>query len=184
MGPRLKSKGASGVEKGQYPESDSLSESLETEEAAPAEQPPPNRGMPAFDKMVTALFNQTPSAAKSATQVASSTPRATLPLPEGTVALEIPAQLSRKSFEALKSWVDVMVALTERSIPTAWYVEAYTPTSTKAEAVHNLGTWEDVKFFIATSHKANPDVIIRVIAPDAAAESELAELRAIGVRTF
>jgi hypothetical protein len=40
-------------------------------------------------------------------------PRATLPLPEGIVALEIPSDLSRKSFEALKSWVNLMVTLAE-----------------------------------------------------------------------
>lgn len=40
-------------------------------------------------------------------------PRATLPLPEGIAALEIPADLSRKSFEALKSWVNLMVTLAE-----------------------------------------------------------------------
>jgi hypothetical protein len=42
-------------------------------------------------------------------------PRATLPLPEGIAALEIPPDLSRKSFEALKSWVNLMVTLAEPS---------------------------------------------------------------------
>ncbi|MET4174772.1 hypothetical protein ABIB99_005878 [Bradyrhizobium sp. LA6.1] len=40
-------------------------------------------------------------------------PRATLPLPEGTVALEIPRGISGKSHAALKSWLELMVALAE-----------------------------------------------------------------------
>jgi hypothetical protein len=40
-------------------------------------------------------------------------PRATLPLPEGIAALEIPQGLTRKSFEALRAWVDLMVTLAQ-----------------------------------------------------------------------
>lgn len=40
-------------------------------------------------------------------------PRATLPLPEGIVALEIPMGLSKRSLAALKSWLAVMVQLAE-----------------------------------------------------------------------
>jgi hypothetical protein len=43
-------------------------------------------------------------------------PRATLPLVEGLAALEIPARLSRQSYDALKSWVNLMVQLAERTI--------------------------------------------------------------------
>jgi hypothetical protein len=40
-------------------------------------------------------------------------PRATLPLPEGIAALEIPQGLTRRSFEALRAWVDLMVTLAQ-----------------------------------------------------------------------
>lgn len=40
-------------------------------------------------------------------------PRATLPLPEGLVAIEIPRALSKKSYVALKAWVDVMITLAD-----------------------------------------------------------------------
>ena len=39
--------------------------------------------------------------------------RATLPLAEGEAALEIPAELSLRSFKALRAWVDLMVQLAE-----------------------------------------------------------------------
>ena len=47
--------------------------------------------------------------------VGAPAPRATLPLPEGVVALEIPMALSAKSHAALKSWVQLMVSLAEPS---------------------------------------------------------------------
>ncbi|MBN8990211.1 MAG: hypothetical protein J0H42_18350 [Rhizobiales bacterium] len=115
---------------------------------------------------------------------AAGSPRATLPLPEGIAALEIPARLSRKSFEALKSWVDVMVSLAEKSVSSKWYVEWYTPTSTKAEEHYLLSDWAEVQNFMTEFKKAVPGVIFRVIAPDDASQSDLAELRAVGVRTF
>jgi hypothetical protein len=111
-------------------------------------------------------------------------PRATLPLPEGIVALEIPQGLSRKSFEALKSWVDVMVSLAEKSVSSKWYVEWYTPTSKKAEEHYLLADWTEVQNFMAEFKKVVPGAIFRVIAPDDASPSDVAELRAIGVRTF
>ncbi|MCA1377645.1 MULTISPECIES: hypothetical protein [unclassified Bradyrhizobium] len=111
-------------------------------------------------------------------------PRATLPLPEGIAALEIPQGLSRKSFEALKAWVDVMVSLAERSIIKRWYVELYRPNSIKADSVHFVPNWEALKSFIADSKEAIPGVIIRVIAPEDAEQHELAELREMGARTF
>ncbi|BAM87140.1 hypothetical protein S58_11300 [Bradyrhizobium oligotrophicum S58] len=45
--------------------------------------------------------------------IAMQPPRATLPLPEGMAALEIPQRLSRKSWEALRAWTDLMVSLSE-----------------------------------------------------------------------
>jgi hypothetical protein len=39
--------------------------------------------------------------------------RATLPLAEGEAALEIPAELSPRSYKALKAWVELMVQLAE-----------------------------------------------------------------------
>ncbi|WP_155809324.1 hypothetical protein [Bradyrhizobium sp. URHA0013] len=97
---------------------------------------------------------------------------------------EIPQGLSRKSFEALKSWVDVMVSLAEKSVASKWYVEWYTPTSTKAEEHYLLSDWAEVQNFMAEFKKTVPGVIFRVIAPDDASPSDLAELRAVGVRTF
>jgi DNA-binding PadR family transcriptional regulator len=111
-------------------------------------------------------------------------PRATLPLPEGPAALEIPQRLSRKSFEALKSWTEMMISLAERSVSSKWYVEWYTPTSTKAEEHYLLSDWTEVKDFMAEFRKSIPGVIFRVIAPDDAPASDLAELRSAGVRTF
>lgn len=115
---------------------------------------------------------------------AAGSPRATLPLPEGIAALEIPTGLSRKSFEALKSWMDVMVSLAEKSVSSKWYVEWYTPTSTKAEEHYLLADWAEVQNFMAEFKKTVPGVIFRVIAPDDASPTDLAELRAVGVRTF
>jgi len=111
-------------------------------------------------------------------------PRATLPLPEGIAALEIPSGLSRKSFEALKSWTEMMVSLAEKSVSSKWYVEWYTPKSTKAEEHYLLPDWSAVKEFMAEFKQAVPGVIFRVIAPDDAPAGDLAELRAAGVRTF
>jgi hypothetical protein len=44
-----------------------------------------------------------------------SPPRATLPLPEGVAALEVPSDLSRQSYEKLKAWMSLMVQLAEPS---------------------------------------------------------------------
>lgn len=111
-------------------------------------------------------------------------PRATLPLPEGIAALEIPQGLSRKSYEALKAWAEMMVSLAERSVVKKWYVELYRPHSTKAEGVHYVPNLEALKSFIADSKEAIPGVIIRVMAPDDAEQHELAELRELGARAF
>ncbi|HMJ24351.1 MAG TPA: hypothetical protein VK475_00905 [Pyrinomonadaceae bacterium] len=105
-------------------------------------------------------------------------------MPEGIAALEIPSGLSRKSFEALKSWTEMMVSLAEKSVSSKWYVEWYTPKSTKAEEHYLLPDWSAVKEFMAEFKQAVPGVIFRVIAPDDAPAGDLAELRAAGVRTF
>jgi hypothetical protein len=47
---------------------------------------------------------------------AADIPRATLPLAEGIVALEIPAELSRRSHTALKAWLELMVQLAEANV--------------------------------------------------------------------
>jgi hypothetical protein len=51
--------------------------------------------------------------AVNALPVETVAPRATLPLPEGTAALEIPEGMSGKSWKALKLWVDLMVSFAE-----------------------------------------------------------------------
>ena len=111
-------------------------------------------------------------------------PRATLPLPEGVAAIEIPASLSRKSFEALKAWTETMVSLAERNISSRWYVEWYVPESTTAEEGYFLPDWGAAKKFMAEFKEGIPGVSFRVIAPDDAPADELAELRKAGVRTF
>lgn len=50
---------------------------------------------------------------RSAPMPSAYAPRATLPLPEGVVALEIPTGLSKRSYAALKAWVELMVQLAE-----------------------------------------------------------------------
>lgn len=54
--------------------------------------------------------DQTAGAAKRLTD------RATFPLPEGLVQLEVPAQLSQASYEDLAAWVDVMLRRIKRSV--------------------------------------------------------------------
>ncbi len=39
--------------------------------------------------------------------------RATLPLPEGIAALEIPRPISKQSVASVRAWVDVVIALAE-----------------------------------------------------------------------
>lgn len=46
-------------------------------------------------------------------RLAAGVPRATLPLPEGLAALEIPPRLSKRSYAALRAWVELMVQLAE-----------------------------------------------------------------------
>jgi hypothetical protein len=99
-------------------------------------------------------------------------------------ALEIPSGLSRRSFEALKAWIDVMVSLSEKNIQERWYVETYLPNSTMAETAQIIGSWDAVKYFLQVTKQTEPSTIFRVIAPDEAKEAYLAELRSIGVRTF
>lgn len=125
-----------------------------------------------------------PSSATLRSLASPPVPRATLPLPEGIAALEIPQGLSRKSYEALKAWTEMMVSLAERSIIKRWYVELYRPNSIKADSVHFVPNWEALKSFIADSKEVMPGVIVRVIAPDDAEPHELSELREIGIRTF
>lgn len=50
--------------------------------------------------------------------------RATFPLPEGVVALELPDTLSAESYEDLKAWLDVMLRRARRSIPIAMIPES------------------------------------------------------------
>jgi hypothetical protein len=113
-----------------------------------------------------------------------SAPRAVLPLPEGEAALEIPSGLSRRSFDALKAWIDVMVSLSEKTIQERWYVETYLPNSTGAETAQNIGSWAAVQYFIQVTKQIEPETIFRVIAPDEAKEADVMELRSMGVRTF
>jgi hypothetical protein len=42
-------------------------------------------------------------------------PRATLPLPEGMAALELPSKLSHRSIKALKAWIAVMIDLAQNN---------------------------------------------------------------------
>jgi hypothetical protein len=56
-------------------------------------------------------LGQEPRPKEQAVEAAS--PRATLPLPEGLAAIEIPRYLSKKSYTALKAWVDVMITLAD-----------------------------------------------------------------------
>jgi hypothetical protein len=112
----------------------------------------------------------------------SVTPRATLPLPEGVAAIEIPTELSRKSFEALKSWADMMVMLAEKTISSRWYLEIYKPDSSKADRVHVFPRWDLAKSFIQDTKLFQPEAIIRIMPPDDATPGELSELNSIGVR--
>lgn len=48
--------------------------------------------------------------------VAAQIHRATFPLPEGLVALEIPERLSAESFEDLEAWLQVMLRRARRSV--------------------------------------------------------------------
>jgi hypothetical protein len=130
------------------------------------------------------LMGPIPKAAGTQPAMATITPRATLPLPEGVVALEVPLGLSRRSYEAFKAWIDVMVSLSEKGILEPWYVEIYLSNSTQAEAHYTLGSWHEVKGLIRVAKQAQPEVSFRVIAPPVAQERDLAELREMGVRTF
>jgi hypothetical protein len=149
----------------------------------PTEQP--SAGAPYRDKAVKFVPPAVMGARTTPTFLGSqSVPRAVLPLPEGEVALEIPSGLSRRSFDALRTWIDVMISLSEKTIQERWYVETYMPNSTKAESAQNIGSWAAAKYFMQVTKQIEPATVFRVIAPDSANEADLAELRAMGVRTF
>ncbi len=92
----------------------------DTLSASPAEEVQmPSNAQPNVEAETShyALTGSSSAIAKGNTALAShlltQRGRATLPLAEGEAALEIPAELSPRSFKALKAWVELMVRLAE-----------------------------------------------------------------------
>jgi hypothetical protein len=162
-------------------DSDNLSQ---VPEDGPLAHPPPQTASSepsSFERMFMGLMSPIP---KGNPPPATITPRATLPLPEGIVALELPLGLSRTSFEHFKAWVTTMVSFAEKDIVERWYVETYLPTSTEATSAQIIPSWQAVKGFLDDMKRKNPETLFRVIAPKDAKDSDLRELAMLGVRTF
>jgi hypothetical protein len=65
-----------------------------------------------------------------------------------------------------------------------WHVKIYRPSSAVADiAQTTLPTWRTLRAYIETARRFWPDSSIEVVVPEAAPETVLTELRAMGVET-
>ena len=66
-----------------------------------------------------------------------------------------------------------------------WHIEIFRPDSETPDiAQTTLPTWRTARRYVDAARQIYPDSTIQVIVPESAPEAVLAELAAMGVRTF